>query len=108
MGKVLNKYPRIRITLKHDLSRKIFEGVINFVIDVSIVVDLIRHRALILKKLYDDEVGFASMSFIGDMPFTFRDAIFGRHLLELTSCRLLHKRSACRKNILLVQLRVHY
>ncbi|HHF0525086.1 TPA: LysR family transcriptional regulator [Legionella anisa] len=58
MPKLLEQYPQIRITLKHDLSRKILEGIINFSIDIGIVVNPVRHRDLILQKLYDDEVGF--------------------------------------------------
>lgn len=58
MPQLLEQYPHIRITLKHDLSRKILEGIINFSIDIGIVVNPVRHRDLILQKLYDDEVGF--------------------------------------------------
>ncbi len=51
-------YPHVEIALVHDLSRKIVEGVINLSIDVGIVVNPVRHPGIILKKLYDDEVGF--------------------------------------------------
>ncbi len=51
-------YPHLEMTLVHDLSRKIVEGVINLSIDIGIVVNPVRHPGIILKKLYDDEVSF--------------------------------------------------
>ena len=51
-------YPHLEIALVHDLSRKILEGVVNLSIDIGIVVNPVRHPGIILKKLYDDEVGF--------------------------------------------------
>lgn len=52
------QYPHLEISLVHDLSRKIVEGVINMAVDVGIVVNPVRHPGIVLKKLYNDEVGF--------------------------------------------------
>lgn len=58
LSSILSTHAKINITLKHDLSRKILEGIINFVIDIGIIVNPVKHRDLVLKKLYDDEVSF--------------------------------------------------
>ncbi len=55
---LLEKHPKLEILLKHDLSRKITEGVISSNIDLGIVVNPIRHPDLVIKKLYHDEVTF--------------------------------------------------
>jgi LysR family transcriptional regulator, cell division regulator len=55
---LLTKYPKLEIKLKHDLSRKIAEEIINITIDIGIVVNPIRHPDLIIKKLFDDEVTY--------------------------------------------------
>lgn len=53
---LLTTYPKLEIHLKHDLSRKIAEEIINFTIDVGIVVNPIKHPDLIIKPLTYDEV----------------------------------------------------
>lgn len=53
---LLAQHPKLEVKLKHDLSRKIAEEVINFSIDVGIVVNPIKHPDLIIKKLFDDKV----------------------------------------------------
>lgn len=53
---LLAKYSKLEIKLKHDLSRKIAEEIINFMIDIGIVVNPIKHPDLIIKKLFNDEV----------------------------------------------------
>jgi DNA-binding transcriptional LysR family regulator len=53
---LLDKYSKLEIKLKHDLSRKIAEEIINLMIDIGIVVNPIRHPDLIIKKLFNDEV----------------------------------------------------
>jgi DNA-binding transcriptional LysR family regulator len=53
---LLTQYPDLDIHLKHDVSRKITEGVINFSIDIGIAVNPIRHPNLIIKRLFSDEV----------------------------------------------------
>lgn len=55
---LLHQYPKLEIQLKHDLSRKILEGIINLSIDLGIVVNPIRHPDLVIHKLYHDKVTF--------------------------------------------------
>lgn len=55
---LLEKYPKLQVHLKHDISRKITEQVISLSIDVGIVVNPIRHPDLIIRKLCQDEVSF--------------------------------------------------
>jgi len=52
------KYPKLEIQLKHDLSRKIVEGIINLSIDIGIIVNPVKHPDLIIQKLYDDKITF--------------------------------------------------
>lgn len=53
---ILKKYTRLEIKLKHDLSRKIAEEIINYTVDIGIIVNPIRHPDLIIKKLFNDEI----------------------------------------------------
>lgn len=53
---VLEQYPHLDVTLIHDLSRKILEGVVKFDIDVAIVVNPFHHVDLVIKKLYQESV----------------------------------------------------
>lgn len=55
---LMRKHHNLHISLKHDLSRKIAEGVISAGIDIGIVVNPVKHPDLIIHKLYDDEVTF--------------------------------------------------
>lgn len=55
---LLEKHPKLEIHLKHNISRKIMENVINLSIDVGIVANPIRHPDLIIRKLRTDEVTF--------------------------------------------------
>lgn len=55
---LLASNPKLELNLKHDLSRKIAEEIINFTVDVGIVVNPIQHPNLIIKKLLIDEVTF--------------------------------------------------
>ena len=55
---LFEKYPKLQIHLKHDISRKITEEVINLSLDIGIVVNPIQHPDLIIRKLSDDEVTF--------------------------------------------------
>src|SRR3989338_282338 len=55
---LLENYPKLEIHLKHDISRKITEQVINLSIDIGIVVNPFKHPDLIIRKLCDDEVTF--------------------------------------------------
>ncbi len=58
LADLLENYPKLEIHLKHDISRKITEQVINLSIDIGIVVNPFKHPDLIIKKLCTDEVGF--------------------------------------------------
>jgi DNA-binding transcriptional LysR family regulator len=58
LPEIVKTYPYLEITLLHDLSRKILEGVINLSVDIGIVVNPLAHPGIILQKLYDDKVGF--------------------------------------------------
>jgi DNA-binding transcriptional LysR family regulator len=56
LPELLEDYPLIDLTLKHDLSRKITESVISMNLDIGIVVNPVPHPDLVIKKIYDDEV----------------------------------------------------
>jgi DNA-binding transcriptional LysR family regulator len=58
LADLLENYPKLEIHLKHDISRKITEKVINLSIDIGIVVNPFKHPDLIIQKLCTDEVGF--------------------------------------------------
>lgn len=55
---LLQKYPKLEVHLKHDISRKITEQVINLSIDIGIVVNPIKHPDLIIRKICQDETTF--------------------------------------------------
>lgn len=55
---LLENYPELEIQLKHDLSQKITEQVINLSIDIGIVINPVKHPDLIILKLGVDETGF--------------------------------------------------
>jgi DNA-binding transcriptional LysR family regulator len=58
LADLLENYPKLEIHLKHDISRRITEQIINLSIDIGIVVNPIKHPDLIIRKLCDDEVTF--------------------------------------------------
>lgn len=58
LPKLLMDYPKLEIQLKHDLSRKISEEVINLSIDIGLIVNPTKHPDLIIDKLYEDKVTF--------------------------------------------------
>ena len=58
LSELLSQFPELEISLTHDLSRKITEGVISMKIDVGVVVNPARHPDLVIKKLAEDEVTF--------------------------------------------------
>lgn len=58
LSELLTQYPELEISLVHDLSRKITEGVISMKIDVGVVVNPTRHPDLVIKKVTEDEVTF--------------------------------------------------
>ena len=53
---ILQKYPLMDVSLKHDLSRKICEEVISSQIDLGIVVNPLQHPDLIIHPLGKDKV----------------------------------------------------
>ena len=57
LPQLLEKHPGLELKLVHDLSRRIAEQVIRMEIDVGIVVNPVRHPDLVIRKLYDDDVG---------------------------------------------------
>ena len=57
---MLSNYPKLEIHLKHDLSRKINEQLVNLSIDLGIVVNPFYHPDLIIRELFQDEVTFWS------------------------------------------------
>lgn len=60
LSKAMSTYPDLHIELKHDLSRKILEGIANIRIDLGVVINPVRHPDLILKKMGEDQVTFWS------------------------------------------------
>src|SRR3990167_6929309 len=90
---LLAKNPKLEIHLKHAISRKITEQVINLSVDIGIVINPMRHPDIIIKKLYDDEVGF----FCGPGLLPLQDIRSPQLTLlcepELTQTQLLLKKS---------------
>ena len=56
LPKLLKKYPLLRIKLKHDLSRKINEEVVESKIDLGLIINPISQPELIIKPLTTDIV----------------------------------------------------
>lgn len=75
---LLKTYPKLDIQLKHDLSRKILEGIINLSIDIGIIVNPLRHPDLIIQKLYEDKVTFWYSTHLKNMDKQLQssDAVF--------------------------------
>lgn len=55
---LLEKHPKLEVHLKHDLSQKITERVINLSLDLGIVINPVKHPDLIIRKLGNDETVF--------------------------------------------------
>lgn len=53
---LLNDYPELEVTLRHDLSRKITEEVISLKCDFGIVVNPVKHPDLVITPLAQDVV----------------------------------------------------
>jgi DNA-binding transcriptional LysR family regulator len=53
---LIQQYPKVEISLHHDLSRKIVDQVVNFELLLGLVINPIKHPDLILKKILTDEV----------------------------------------------------
>jgi DNA-binding transcriptional LysR family regulator len=56
LPQLMAAYPKLEIKLQHDVSRKITEKIISFVIDVGIIINPVKHPDLIIKKLINDKV----------------------------------------------------
>lgn len=57
LPKMLTQHPNLHVSLRHDLSRRITDGIISAEIDFGVVVNPVRHPDLVVKKYYSDEVG---------------------------------------------------
>jgi DNA-binding transcriptional LysR family regulator len=53
---ILKNFPKLEISLVHDLSRKITEQVISLEVDIGLVINPVRHPQLIIKNLLEDTV----------------------------------------------------
>lgn len=58
LPELMNTHSNLEIKLKHDISRKITEEVIDLSVDIGLVVNPVKHPDLIIRKLFNDEVGF--------------------------------------------------
>jgi len=52
---LLEKHPKLSLHLKHNISTKILESILDLSIDVGVIVNPIKHPQLIMHKLYEDE-----------------------------------------------------
>ncbi|HTL13130.1 MAG TPA: LysR family transcriptional regulator [Bdellovibrionota bacterium] len=55
--KLLAEHPRLELRLIHDHSRKITEDVVSFKADFGVVVNPVEHPDLVVRPLFEDEVG---------------------------------------------------
>lgn len=100
---LLMNYPKIEVQLKHDLSRKIADEVINLSLDIGLIVNPIKHPDLIIHKLYDDKVTFWHAG--GDHPIQSMDSgeavlILDPDLLQVQSLlKQIHKEGVKYKRI---------
>lgn len=88
MRRLSEKAPKIEISLTHDMSRKITEGVVSHQIDVGYIVNPARHPDLVLKKIGDDRVTFWKKKGATNLPqtlFADRNREQVEHLLGKTS-----------------------
>ncbi len=58
LPKLLSDYPQLELNLKHDLSRKINEEIVNLSVDIGVVVNPYSHPDLVIRQLFTDAVGF--------------------------------------------------
>lgn len=58
LAHLLEQYPKLEIELKHDISRRITEQVINLSVDIGIAINPFKHPHLIIRKLCNDETTF--------------------------------------------------
>jgi len=95
LAELLENQPKLEINLKHDISRRITEQVINLSIDIGIVVNPFKHPDLVIRKLCDDEV----TCWIGDGTREIQDIRSKKAIIlcepELTQTQFLLKK--CKK-----------
>lgn len=53
---LMEEHAGLEVTLVHDLSRKIFDKVINYEVDLGLVINPTQHPDVILHKVLEDEV----------------------------------------------------
>lgn len=80
MKDLLKENPGISLRLKHGLSREILSSIINFEIDIGLVINPAKHPDLVIKNLCTDNVCFWQAA--GGLSDTL---IFNPHLLQTQS-----------------------
>jgi len=58
LKRLYKKYPKLNVRLVHDLSRRITEKVIQFELEVGIVINPVEHPDLVCLPINKDDVGF--------------------------------------------------
>lgn len=58
LPELLENNPQLDIHLKHDISQKITEQVINLNIDIGVVTNPVKHPDLVIQKISTDKTGF--------------------------------------------------
>lgn len=64
----LGQYPRLNLTLRHDLSRRLLEAVLSMRCDMGLVINARRHPDLVLKRMCRDEVTLFQAANTPPMP----------------------------------------
>lgn len=94
LANLLEDHPKLEVHLKHDISRKITEQVINLSIDIGIVVNPFKHPDLVIRKLCEDEVTF----WVGKGKRKIQD-IHSKHAVILCEPDLTQTQSLLKKGI---------
>jgi len=58
LPQLLSTHPQLEISLRHGLSREIFEDVVSFRIDFGLVMNPVSHPDLVIQQLCEDRVSF--------------------------------------------------
>jgi DNA-binding transcriptional LysR family regulator len=66
--KIKQNAPAIDIELHHDLSRKLTEKVISYELDLALVINPVKHKDLVLKKLGTDRIMLWKSSNVKKVP----------------------------------------
>jgi len=75
---VLDTFPKLELVFEHGLSRLITDQVIGFDIDFALVVNPVAHADLVIRELYQDEVGF----FVNPNAFDSSTLLYDPNLLQ--------------------------